>query len=75
MEKQLTGIRKAYHQNYVKLKTNASEATGTNPKKNLQPSAKGNQINQMKTNYQKSSDKINPTSVKSQTKLSKRIPG
>ena len=59
MEKQLTGIRKAYHQNYVKLKTNASEATGTNPKKNLQPSAKGNQINQMKTNYQKSSDKSN----------------
>ena len=56
----MTGIRKTYHQNYVKLNTNASEATATNPdKSNLQPSAKDNQTNQIKANYQKSSDKSN----------------
>ena len=59
MEKQLIGIRKSYHQNYVKLNSNACEATATNHKNNLQPSAKENQINQIKTNSEKSSNKSN----------------
>ena len=59
MEKQLIDIRKSYHQNYVKLNSNACEATATNHKNNLQPSAKENQINQIKTNSEKSSNKSN----------------
>ena len=59
LEKQLIDIRKSYHQNYVKLNSNACEATATNHKNKLQPSAKDNQINQIKTNSEKSSNKSN----------------
>ena len=57
MEKQLLNIRKTYHQNFVKLNSNTSEATATNHKNNLETSAKDKQINQIKTNSEKSSDK------------------
>ena len=59
MEKQLIDIRKSYHQNYVKLNSNACEAIATNHNNNLQPSAKDNQINQIKTNSKKSNNKSN----------------
>ena len=59
LQKQLIDIRKSYHRNYVKLNSNACEATTTNHKNNLQPSAKDNQINQVKTNSEKSSNKSN----------------
>ena len=59
LEKQLIDIRKNCHQNYVKLNSNACEATATNLKNNLQPFAKVNQINQIKTNSEKSSYKSN----------------
>ena len=64
-------IWKSYHQNYVKLNSNAWEVTATNHKNNLQPFAKENQINQIKTNSEKSSNKFN---LKSRTKVSKHIP-
>ena len=59
LEKQLVYIRKNYHQNYVKFNSNACEATATNHKNNLQPSAKDNQTNQIKANSEKISDKSN----------------
>ena len=59
MEKQLIDIRKSYHQNYVKLNSNECEATATNHKNNLQPFAKENQINEIKANSGKSSNKSN----------------
>ena len=51
--------RKSYYQNYVKLNSNAFEATAANHKNNLQSSAKDNQTNQIKANSEKSSDKSN----------------
>ena len=48
------------------------EATATNHKNNLQTCAKDNQINQIKTNPEKSSNKSN---LKSRTEVSKRTPG
>ena len=54
-------IRKSYNPNYVKLNSNACEATETNHKNNLQPSAKDNQINQIETNSEKSSNESNPS--------------
>ena len=45
LEKQVIDIRKSYHQNHVKLNSNACEATATNHRNNLQPSGKENQIN------------------------------
>ena len=59
LEKQLIDIRKNYHQNYVKLNSNACEATATDHKNNLKPSARDNQTNQIKTNSGKSSNKFN----------------
>ena len=56
LEKQLIDVRKTYHQNFVKLNSNGSEATATNHKNNLETSAKENQINQIKTISEKSSD-------------------
>ena len=61
LEKQLMNIRKSYNPNYVKLNSNACEATETNHKNNLQPSAKDNQINQIETNSEKSSNESNPS--------------
>ena len=43
----------------VKLSSNACEATATNHKNNLQQFAKENQINQIKTNSEKSRNKSN----------------
>ena len=37
LKKHLIDIRKNYHQSYVKLNSNACEATATNHKKNLKP--------------------------------------
>ena len=68
MEKQVIDIRERYHQNYVKLNSNACEANAITHENNLQPYAKDNQINSKKA-------VTNPTLVKSQTKLSKCIPG
>ena len=48
------------------------EATAINHKNNLQTCAKDNQINQIKTNPEKSSNKSN---LKSRTEVSKRTPG
>ena len=59
MENQSIDTRKNYHKNYVKLNSNACEATATNHWNNLQPSAKDNETNQIKTNSEKSSDKSN----------------
>ena len=52
-------VQKSYHQTYVKLNSNACKTTATNHKNNLQPSAKDNHINQIKTNSEKSSKKSN----------------
>ena len=57
LEKQLIDIRKTYHQNFVKLNSDTCEATATNHKNNLETSAKENQINQIKTISEESSDK------------------
>ena len=59
LEKQLIDLRKSYHQNYVKLNSNACEATARNQKNNLQPFAKENQINHIKQILKKAV--INPT--------------
>ena len=59
LEKQLIDIPKIYHQNCVKLSSNVCKATATNHKSNLQPFAKENQINQIKTNSEKNSNKSN----------------
>ena len=59
LEKQLIDIQNIYHQNYVKLNSDACEATATNHKNNLQTSAKDNQINQIKTNSEKINNKSN----------------
>ena len=48
-----------YYQCYDDQYNNACEATATNHKNNLQPSAKENQINQIKTNSEKRSNKSN----------------
>ena len=58
LEKQLIDIRKSYRQNYVKLNSNACEVIVINHKNNLQPSAKDNQITQIKI-FKKSSNKSN----------------
>ena len=67
LEKQLIDIRKRDHQNYVKLNTNACEAAATNNKNILQPFAKDNQINQIKTNSVKTSNKPNLSKKLNQT--------
>ena len=70
MENQSIDTRKNYHKNYVKLNSNACEATATNHWNNLQPSAKDNETNQIKTNSEKSSDKSNLSKKSNQS-----IPG
>ena len=49
LEKQVIDIRERYHQNYLKLNSNACEANAITHENNLQPSAKDNQINSKKS--------------------------
>ena len=63
-------FEKAIIKNYVKLNSNACEATATNHKNSLQQPAKESQINQIKTNSEKSSNKSNLSKKSNQSNQS-----
>ena len=67
LEKQSIDIRKTCHQNYIKLYSNACKATAKNYKNKFQPSAKDNQLNQIKANSEKNSNKSNNSKESNQS--------